>query len=504
MPFDLQGTITGFSGDRRPEKPYLVAPCSTNVLFVTSEIADYFKTGGLGEISAFLPRALKRQGHDVRILIPGYRGVLQNVQDLVVLADIPGLEELPPCKIGMVRADGNLIVYIVLCPELYDRDGSPYGDVNARDWDDNDLRFGRLGLAAAEIVSGLPELGWTPDLLHANDWPSAMAPAYSTWRGLKTPSILTVHNLAYQGVFDPSRLGALGIPQSAFATDGVEFHGKLSFLKAGLFYASHVTTVSPTYAREILTPELGCGLDGLLRTRAGCGQLSGILNGIDESYDPGSDPHLTHHFDSSNFAGKEQNASDVRADFGLDASAGPLFVLVSRLVHQKGIDLVARAAGAIVEQGGQVAITGQGEPGLERAMTDLAHANPGAVSVKIGFDEGTARRMYAGSDFLLMPSRFEPCGLSQMYAQRFGSLPIACKTGGLADTIEDSVNGFLFNTPSVTSLRNSINRAFGAFRSGARFARMKSAAMQRPAGWQSAAAGYETVYRQAQVTAPAG
>lgn len=470
---------------------------SPDVLFVTSEIADFLKSGGLGEISAYLPRALKNNGHDVRILIPGYRAVLQRAVGMVVLAHLPGFHELPPCRIGMVRAADGLIVYVVLCDELYDREGSPYGDENARDWDDNDVRFARLGLAAAEIVSGVAALGWKPELLHVNDWPSALAPAYSAWRHDSVPSIMTVHNMAYQGVFARDRLHALGIPDAAFATEGVEFHGKLSFLKAGLFYASHVTTVSPTYAKEILTPEFGCGLDGLLRLRAANGQLTGILNGIDESYDPVSDPHLAYHFNSSDFSGKEQNAANVRHAFGLDDRPGPLFALVSRLVHQKGVDLVAQTASAIVKQGGQVAVTGQGEPALEEAMTRLAKQHPGAVGVKIGFEETTARRMYAGSDFLLMPSRFEPCGLSQMYAQRFGSLPIACKTGGLADTIQDSVTGFLFDKPSAASLWRTIDRALRAFRSRRVFHQMKSAAMQRPAGWRDAALDYTGVYEQA-------
>jgi starch synthase len=457
-------------------------------LFVTSEITDLVKAGGLGEISAYLPRMLRRQGLDVRILIPGYRAICQKYPNLTVLAELPALHDVPKCQIGVLRADDGLLLYIVLCPELYDRDGSPYGDAEGREWADNDLRFARLGLAAASLAAGVEGLGWRPDLLHVNDWPSALAPAYLAWQGNPTPSILTVHNLAYQGLFDHRRCASLGIPDAAFQPDGVEFYGKVSFLKAGLFYASHLTTVSPTYAREILTEEMGCGLEGLLRTRASRGQLTGILNGIDDSYDPQSDPHLDHHFDRTDLSGKQSNAADIRSAFGLDDSPGPLFAVVSRLVHQKGVDL---------SQGGQVVATGKGEPALEQAMMDLAERHPGAVGVRIGFEETLARRMYAGSDFLLMPSRFEPCGLSQMYAQRFGSLPIARKTGGLADTIQDNVTGFLFDTPSVGSLRKTIHRAINAFRSGHRLKRMKDAAMRRPAGWNTAALDYQAVYRRA-------
>jgi starch synthase len=469
----------------------------TRILFVTSEITDLLKAGGLGEISAALPRVLGRQGLDVRVLLPGYRAVMQKAGPLTVVAELPAEHALPACKLALMEAADGLLLYVVICPELYDRAGSPYGDENGADFVDNDLRFARLGLVAAEIAAGLPGLDWQPDLVHANDWPTALAPAYMAWRGVQTPSIMTVHNLAYQGVFDRDRLGALGIPDSAYDTDGVEFYGKVSFLKAGLYYASHLTTVSPTYAREILTPEQGCGLDGLLRHRAGQGRLTGILNGIDDSYDPQSDPHLNHHFDATDFSGKQHNASDVRRSFGLEASVGPLFAVVSRLVHQKGVDLVVDSASAIIKEGGQVVATGQGEPELERALQGLAERNPGQVGVRIGFDETLARRMYAGSDFLLMPSRFEPCGLSQMYAQRFGSLPIARNTGGLADTIQDNVTGFLFDRASATSLRRTIHRALRAFRGGKVMERMKSAAMRRPVGWDDAATEYQDVYSRA-------
>lgn len=466
------------------------------VLFVTSEIAGLLKAGGLGEISAYLPHMLRRHGLDIRVLIPGYRAILKKFPNMTVLADLPAFHDIPKCQIGMLKQADGLILYTVLCPELYDREGSPYADAEGREWADNDLRFARLGLAAASLVSGVPGFGWHPNLMHVNDWPSALGPAYLRWQNNPAPSILTVHNLAYQGLFDSQRCESLGIPAAAFQTDGVEFYGKVSFLKAGLFYASHLTTVSPTYAREILTQEMGCGLDGLLRKRAECGELTGILNGIDDSYNPQSDPYLDHHFDATDFTGKQSNAADVREAFDLPDSSGPLFALVSRLVHQKGVDLVIEAADSILKEGGQLVATGQGEPALERAMQDLAARYPGSVGVKIGFEEKLARRMYAGSDFLLMPSRFEPCGLSQMYAQRFGSLPIARKTGGLADTIQDNVTGFLFEKPVAGSLRNTIDRAIHAFRGGKILERMKGAAMKRPAGWNAAALGYRAIYRR--------
>ncbi len=235
----------------------------------------------------------------------------------------------------------------------------------------------------------------------------------------------------------------------------------------------------------------------MLRERAGHGQLTGILNGIDESYDPSHDPHLEHHFNARDFSGKENNATDVRAAFGLEEKTAPLFALVSRLVHQKGVDMVVEAAEVIVSEGGQVVVTGQGEPELERAIVGPAERHPEAVGVHIGFDETLARRMYAGSDFLLMPSRLEPCGLGQMYAQRFGTLPIAPNTGSLADTIQDNVTGFLFDKSSVSSLGKTIHRASGAYTGGHKLQTMKRAAMQRPAGWRDAARHYHALYRRA-------
>jgi starch synthase len=489
-------------GDRLGEFPALLgslaAPAGDasvqRILYVTSEMTDYVKAGGLGDVSAALPRSL---GHlyDVRVLIPGYRQVLSGEENIPVVARLPAAHGLPACELGRIDSIDGLTVYVILCPDLYDREGSPYGDESGTDWVDNDIRFGRLGLAAAQIAAGIPDLDWTPGLLHLNDWPSALGSAYVAWAGLTTPSVLTIHNLAYQGLFDPSRLPSLGVPDSAFGVDGVEFYGKLSFLKAGIVYASHVTTVSETYAREITTPEFGCGLDGLLRKLDSEGRLTGILNGIDESWDPRT--HLDSPFAPDDFKGKKANADEVRREFGLAVSRGPLFAVVSRLVHQKGVDLTIESTESIVRQGGQVVVTGRGEDRFERAMEKLAARYPGQVGVRIGFEEQTARRMYAGSDFLLMPSRFEPCGLSQMYAQRMGSLPIARETGGLADTIKDGVTGFLFRDPSLGAMLSAIYRAVDAFGSRRKLNTMRRAAMSESYAWTRSASGYSSVYDRA-------
>jgi starch synthase len=466
---------------------------SCRVLFVTPEIADFVKVGGLGEVSAALPRSLL-SSCDVRVLIPGYRAVLVNCGEIAIVGKLPRLAGIPECGLGRVTTPDGLIIYIVLCDELYDREGTPYNDVQGNDFGDTDIRFARLSLAAAEMAGELGDPDWKPEVIHANDWPAALAPAYAHWRGIQVSSVLTVHNLAYQGVFEPHRLNALGIPDYAFSIDGAEFYGKLSFLKAGLFYASHITTVSATYAQEITKQEFGCGLHGLLADRAHQGRLSGILNGIDESWDPRGMPAWSQSRLGTGIW-KGRNADHVRGAFSLALSRGPLFGIVSRLVHQKGLDLVVDAAESIIAAGGQLVATGKGEARFEDAMRGLAMRHPGAVGVRIGFDNEEARRVYAASDFLLMPSRFEPCGLSQMYAQKFGSLPIAHKTGGLADTIEDGVTGFLFNNFTSEGLVSAIGRALDAYASRRELGRMRRIAMARQFDWKRSANDYLSLYQ---------
>ena len=460
------------------------------ILFVTSELGEYVKSGGLGEVSSALPRALGTKC-DVRILIPGYRAIRTIHRHIDVVKSMPATSQLPPWSLGRVATSDGLTIYVVLCDELYDREGSPYGDRNGVDWHDNDVRFARLSLAAAEIASGEADPNWVPDLVHVNDWQSALATGYMKWKGLSTPSILTIHNLAYQGLFDQSRSGLLGIPENAFSIRGVEFHGKVSFLKSGIFYASHITTVSETYAKEITTHEHGCGLDGLLHERMEQGRLTGIVNGIDDSWAP---PALSGAAPSTAF--KRKAANDVRHTFGLAASEGPIFAIVSRLVHQKGIDLSIEAANTIVDRGGQLVVIGSGDAKIEDDVRQLAERYPGRVGVKIGFDDHDARTMFTGSDFLLMPSRFEPCGLSQMYAQTLGTLPIAHSTGGLADTINDGRSGFLFSNLSPEGLVQAVNRALHAFASKPALQKMRLNAMAKKFGWSGSAKRYSDVYTQ--------
>ncbi len=403
---------------------------------------------------------------------------------------------LPACSIGRIDTLDGLPVYVILCPTLYEREGTPYGDPCGRDWNDNDLRFARFAAAAADLAAGLSDSDWAADLVHVNDWPSALVPAYLSWNERRIPTLLTVHNLAYQGLFSRETMGRIGAPQSSYSVDGIEFYGKVSFLKAGLIYATHVTTVSETYAREITTPEYGCGLDGVLRQRAKQHELTGILNGIDESWDPRTCRDLVSPFDVGEWKGKQANADYVRRKFGLAVSQGPLFALVARLVHQKGVDLVLSAAETVVAAGGQIVVTGTGEPHLERALKEKSRQFPDSIGVEIGFDDVEARRIFAGSDFTFMPSRFEPCGLSQMYAQRFGSLPIGHQTGGLAETIEDGKTGFLFRKPSAEEFLGGVCRAFSAFGSTRRMNAMRRNAMARVFSWRNSAGTYADLYQR--------
>jgi starch synthase len=470
------------------------------VLFVTSEFAGLAKVGGLGEVSAYLPHALRQAGVDARVVMPAYPDVIARLQTLGHpihwAGALPARAGIPRCRIGESFAPGGTPLYLVASPELYDRPGTPYSRPDGGDWPDNHLRFARLSLAAAELAQGRGGPKWTPDIVHANDWPGGLAAAYLAWDGAAIPTMMTIHNIAYQGLCAADQRGVLGIPDDAFGIEGVEFHGAISFLKAGIFYSDHVTTVSPNYAMEITTEEFGAGLHGLVRARSAQGQLSGIANGIDDSWDPAVNPNLPRHFDATDFDGKRALASDVREVLCIEPSEGPLFGVVSRLVHQKGLDLVAANAAHIVEAGGQIALLGMGDPDVEHMLSRMSRRNRGHIGILIGFNAAMEHRILGGSDFCLMPSRFEPCGLTQMHAQRYGALPIAHATGGLADTIEDGRTGFLFSDFSNDGLRDACRRAFDAFAEESRLDEMRQTAMGRRFSWADSAVHYRHLYRR--------
>jgi starch synthase len=471
---------------------YPLAKRRLNTLFVTSELSDFVQVGGLGAVSASLPRALGATC-DVRILMPGFRQVLAKAPSSEVIAKLPGAGAIPPCSIAVAKLADGLTVYIVLCEELYEREGSPYTNGAGVEHQDNDVRFARLGLAAAELAER-GGAGWRPDLLHLNDWPTALAAGYLHWRRVDTPCLLTIHNLAHQGQFDGSRASALAIPPAAFNIHGVEFFGRISFLKAGLSYAAHVNTVSNAYAEEITRPEFGCGLDGMLRERAAEGRLTGIVNGIDKSWDPRADKRCPYLFDPQRWKGRY--ADFIRGAFRLSLARAPLFAFVSRLVHQKGVDLVLQASEFIAERGGQMVVIGHGEPDAEHAFRALARRHPDAVGVRIGFDPEEARALFAGGDFLLMPSRYEPCGLSQMYAQRLGAIPIAHRTGGLGETIHHGKTGLLFDRADAGSLNAAIAKAFDLYQAPKDFQQMRRAAMALNFDWRGSAERYDALYRE--------
>jgi len=453
------------------------------VLFVTPECAPLTKTGGLGDVSAALPAALRAQGLDVRTLMPGYREVVSGAP--VARFQVLGFE----CR--LLEAGPVLILD---CPELYVRDGGPYQTHEGQDWEDNALRFGVLSKAAALLGTPRSPLEWRPDVVHCQDWPAALAAVYLHFEPQRAATLMTVHNLAFQGNFDPALLERLGLPRASFHLDGLEFHGRLSFLKGGLAYADAITTVSPSYAREIQGEALGCGLDGLLRHRREA--LTGILNGIDVAeWNPAADPRIAQPYDAHTLEAKAANKAALQRRMGLRLEEDlPLLGMVSRLTHQKGSDLVAEAAGELAAMPAQLAVLGKGERAQEEALRALAARHPGSIAVQVGFDEDLAHAIEAGADLFLMPSRFEPCGLNQMYSQRYGTPPVARATGGLIDTIVDGATGFLFEGAEPAALTAAVRRALAAFRDPARWARIQRAGMARDFSWGAAALRYADLY----------
>ena len=457
------------------------------ILFVTPECAPLTKTGGLGDVSAALPAALRALGHEVRVLLPGYAAVLAALPQAVELAPL----ELLGAQARLLEAGDFLVLD---CPPLYRRDGGPYQNADGADWPDNPQRFGLLSRAAALLSGAASPLEWRPQVLHCNDWPCGLAPVYLSFEKARAAAVMTVHNLAFQGVFDASWMRPLALPAATFSIEGVEFYGRLSFLKGGLAYADAITTVSPTYAREIQTEELGCGLDGLLRARRDA--LSGIANGIDaETWDPQRDPHLPQPYGRWTLERKSASKEALQRRLGLALDAArPLLGTVCRFTGQKGIDLIAEAAEQLVALPAQLAVLGTGEPRYERELRALAERHAGAFGLAVGFDEALAHLVEAGADLFLMPSRFEPCGLNQMYSQRYGTLPVARATGGLVDTVSDGETGFLFARPQSGELLAAVRRALEARRDERRWREMQRRAMERDFSWAAPARQYAALY----------
>ena len=472
------------------------------VLSVASEVFPLVKTGGLGDVVGALPAALAHEGVAVRTLVPGYPAVLAAIPHPDVVYALPRLFG-GAARLLAGRA-GELDLLALDAPHLYGRPGNPYLGPDGREWPDNALRFAALARAAAELGRGAVP-AFHPDIVHAHDWQAGLAPAFLHYgTGPHARTVMTVHNLAFQGQFPHELLAKLGLPTRAFAVDGVEYYGSIGYLKAGLALADRITTVSPTYAGEIRTPELGMGLDGLLRTRAPV--LSGILNGIDDSvWNPATDPLLPAAFDARQLPRRGANKSALQARFGLAPDPGALlFGVVSRLTWQKGMDLLHEALPAIDRAHAQLVVLGAGDKPLEHAFTAAAAHRRGRMATLIGYDEALAHLVQAGSDALLLPSRFEPCGLTQLCALRYGSLPVVARVGGLADTVIDANEmalaasagtGIVFSPVSRETLEIAIDRAAALWKTPVVWRRVQVRAMATDVSWTRPAKRYAALYR---------
>ncbi len=477
-----------------------------NVLQVSAEIFPLLKTGGLADIAGALPGALNAVGCDVRVLLPGFASILADLEAASVLAEVtaPWGERVRVCQ-GRLSTLG-INAYVIDSPHLYHRPGTPYEDERRQPHADNHRRFALLGWVGAQLALGL-DAHWQPQVVHSHDWHAGLTSAYMAFlphRSQRVASVFTVHNLAYQGLFAPSYFYDLGLPHEAFAVNGLEFHGLVSFMKAGLFYADHITTVSPTYAQEIQAPEQGCGLDGLLRTRRT--ELSGILNAVDEAiWNPAIDRQIGFNYAARNPAGKARCKAAVQQELGLQVQAeAPLFGVVSRLTEQKGLHLLLGTLQAILGRGGQLVVLGTGESALETAFMAQAALHPGVVSVRIGYDETFAHKIFSATDVTLVPSRFEPCGLTQMYGLKYGSLPLVHRVGGLADTVvdcsleelaEERANGFVFNHFTTQALERAIGRAFALYARKSEWNLVRARGMGQALGWEVAATQYAALYQ---------
>lgn len=484
------------------------------VLYATSECYPLVKTGGLADVSAALPPALNAAGADVRLLMPGYPAVLNGLSNLHEVGEL--ITDLPGCdraRLLLGRTADGVLAYALDAPSLYNRPGNPYLGPDGQDWPDNPLRFAALAWVAAGFAAlESYDPWWRPDVLHGHDWQAGLIPAYIALRPdrfagpFRPATVQTIHNIAYQGNFGAWMMGDIGLPSTSFRVDGVEYYGSIGYLKSGCYYADRLTTVSPTYAHEIQTAEHGTGLQGLLATRSDV--LSGILNGVDYGiWDPSRDPHIAARYTPEDLGGKDACKADLQSAFGLERRPDvPLAAVVSRLTWHKGLDLVLDAAAQWIAWGGQLVVLGSGDPASEAGFRHLAQWHPQSVGVRIGYDEPLSHRIQAGADLFLVPSRSEPCGLTQMYALKYGTLPLVRHTGGLADTVIDanpaaandgSATGFQFVNASVQELLWSLRRAMNLYRKPERWQTMQRRAMTRDFGWSGPAEEYMELYRGA-------
>ncbi|MFZ4285744.1 glycogen synthase GlgA [Variovorax sp. HJSM1_2] len=482
------------------------------ILQVGAEIFPLLKTGGLADVLGALPQALLVEGADVRLLLPGMPAILDGLDKSQVVCEIGAVFGAARVTLrkGVLSCSG-VEAYVIDAPYLYRRPGSPYQAANGQEWPDNAQRFALLGWVAAHLAAGELDPAWLPDMVHAHDWHAAMACAYvSTNPASSVGSVFTVHNLAYQGLFEPGDFPLFGLPSRYMMPTSLEFHGQVSFMKAGLKYANRVTTVSPTYAAEIATAEFGCGLDGVIRARGR--EVSGILNGVDGAiWDPATDAYIPARYSAGSaktMAGKARCKAALQKALGLTLDAkAPVFGVVSRLTSQKGLDLVLAVVPELLAMGAQLAVQGSGDHTLEAAFTAAAEAHPGRIAVRLGYDEAFAHTMIAGADAMLVPSRFEPCGLTQLYALRYGTVPVVRHVGGLADTVVDAgdaapgaagapgATGFKFGPMLPNALAGAMERAVQVFRQPERWAQLQQNAMAQNFSWGTAAKQYMQLYQ---------
>jgi hypothetical protein len=468
------------------------------ILHAASELYPLIKTGGLADVLGALPLAQAKQGDDVRVVLPYYRQIREK---LPFTAEVARRDTFGGYVVIRYATFQNVGVYLIDAPHLFDRQGNPYHNEFYQDYSDNVIRFGILGWAAAAIATGIDPLWGKADVLHAHDWQAGLAPAYlRTWQRHDIKSVFTIHNIAYHGCFNPRHVHDVWLPEWILRTDGAEFYGQFSFLKAGLYFADHITTVSPTYAKEI-TSELGAyGMHGLLQTRAAEGRLSGILNGVDESiWNPATDPELFQHYDSKNLYAKSANKKALQEHFGLNTQPENLLtVMVSRLTSQKGADLLVESLHRLLPNQPQLqfALLGSGSPELENAFNELAAYYPQQIGVYIGYNEKLAHQLIGGGDLILIPSRFEPCGLTQLYGLKYGTLPLVRQTGGLADTVIHGETGFVFEHASADNLTQILQAALDVWQQPKTWANLQKNAMQQDFSWYKAAQSYKTCYSQ--------
>ncbi|MCW8853339.1 MAG: glycogen synthase GlgA [Gammaproteobacteria bacterium] len=477
----------------------------SKILYISSEAFPFIKTGGLADVAGSLPVALQKNSQDVRLLLPAYPEVLKKVTRSKVIASSTCYSQ--PGNIIETRLPGSkVIVWLVDCPAAFNRPGGPYIDSHGQPWDDNALRFAIFCHAAVNIALNKLDLNWQPDVVHCNDWQSGLVPALLSLQPKRPATVFTIHNMAYQGIFDKKTFLSLHLPVELWHMDGLEFYDQLSFIKGGIAYADKITTVSPNYASEILQPEFGYGLDGLLNSRSE--DLSGVINGIDEKYwNPGTDEFLVEKYNRRSLNKKSINKTELQKECQLPVDATiPMIGMVSRLVEQKGLEIILESLSDLLSLPVQLVILGTGQPHYEVQLSEWAEKYPDHLKVIVGYDESLAHRIEAASDMYLMPSTFEPCGLNQLYSLRYGTLPVVTRVGGLADTVtdaseeniaNDTANGFVLKEQSADELIVSITRALALYQKPVIWRQLQINAMSGDFSWQTSAEQYIALYQQA-------